>query len=349
MRCGGSHHLSRLSTGLALLGMAVGLAVAPAGPAGAAPGAAVRPSPGCLPPAQAPGQTSSGFDADGVGGTYIQQVPGTTHRGDAPPVVFDLHAYGEPGPLQVTLSGLGDYGQTQGFVTITPWIDDQPEPLWHSTVGSRDLAWFGDLLTHIGATSCVDENRVFVTGYSNGAFMASAIACQYSARVAAVAPVAGIQAEPGCRAKRPVPVVAFHGTADPLVHYDGSPSRAAANLPAPSGAGRMTSQEARLFGTRGIFAKGPSIPEEAAAWARRNGCSTTVSTTRVATDVTLLEWTCPHHADVELYRVRGGGHTWPGSKDSAALGGVLGRTTFSISADRAMWRFFRAHPLAPGG
>jgi polyhydroxybutyrate depolymerase len=162
-----------------------------------------------------------------------------------------------------------------------------------------------------------------------------------------VAAVAGIQTGSTCKTKRPVPVVAFHGTTDPLIHYDGTPSSVARSLPALDGRGRISSQQAKEFGTRGIFSKGPSIPEEAAEWARRNGCSTGVATTRIASDVTLFAWSCPHHADVELYRIRGGGHTWPGSHDSALLGGLLGRTTFSISADSAMWRFFRTHPLTP--
>jgi polyhydroxybutyrate depolymerase len=315
--------------------------------AGAATRVPARPSPACGLGLDAASQQGTPFGADRDSGAYTEEVPATA-AGKPLPVIFDLHAYGEPGQLQVTLSGLGSYGRVHGFVTITPWIMNRPVPLWQSVAGSRDLAWFGDLLTHVEATSCIDENRVFVAGYSNGAFMASLIACHYSSRVAAVAPVAGIQADSPCRSKRPVPVVAFHGTSDPLVHYSGTPSKTAETLPSPNGTGTITAQEAKVFGTRGIFAKGPSIPQEAAAWARRNGCSTAVATTRIAPDVSLLAWACPPRADVELYRIRGGGHTWPGSQDSAALGSLLGRTTFSISADAAMWRFFRAHPLRPG-
>ncbi len=305
-----------------------------------------RPSPGCVHGTATQNQVAVPFSADGDNGAYTVEAPSAAA---APlPVIVDLHAYEEPGPLQVSLSGLGQYGRNHGFMAVTPWIAARPVPLWHSVPGSRDLAWFGDLLNHIEATSCIDENRVFVTGYSNGAFMASLIACRYSSRVAAVAPVAGIQADTPCKATRPVPVVAFHGTADPLVHYDGTPSKTAADLPGTDGSGRITAQEAAQFGTRGIFAKGPSIPGEAAAWAERNGCSTTAKATRIASDITLLAWACPPGTAVELYRIRGGGHTWPGSTDSAALSTLLGPTTFSISADAAMWRFFRAHPLTSG-
>jgi polyhydroxybutyrate depolymerase len=175
--------------------------------------------------------------------------------------------------------------------------------------------------------------------------MSSAIACQYSGRVAAVAPVAGIQAMTPCRTTRPVPVVAFHGTADPLVRYDGKPSKLAADLPAPDGSGhRIDARHEKLFGAKGVFQQGPSIPQEAADWAARNGCSGTVTTTRISSKVSLLSWRCPHHADVDLYRIAGFGHTWPAAATGTGGSGTTGSS--SISADAVMWRFFEAHPLS---
>jgi polyhydroxybutyrate depolymerase len=307
---------------------------------------AARPSAGCTQAMPSPDAQTLGFDAANDNGSYVEQIPTVAVARPPLPVIFDLHAYEEPGQVQVTLSGLGTYGQTHGFVTITPWINRPGFPYWLSSIGSKDMAWFGDLLTHVEATMCVDENRIFVTGYSNGAFMSSAIACQYSSRIAAVAPIAGIRAESPCKRTRPVPVVAFHGTADPDVHYDGSASKDAQKLPAPNGSKETATQGSKLFGVTGIFENGQSIPQQAVAWARRNGCSDKVTTTRVATEVALLSWPCPHHANVELFRIHGGGHTWPGSKESSEIGQVVGSTTFEISADAEMWRFFQSHPLS---
>ncbi len=66
---------------------------------------------------------------------------------------------------------------------------------------------------------------------------------------------------------------------------------------------------------------------------------------RTASDVTELTYTCPPGADVELYRVQGGGHSWPGSAFSKLIESVVGPTTDSISANEVMWAFFQAHPL----
>jgi polyhydroxybutyrate depolymerase len=61
--------------------------------------------------------------------------------------------------------------------------------------------------------------------------------------------------------------------------------------------------------------------------------------------VTLVRYRCPHHADVQLYEIAGGGHTWPGSPFSKAIEQFVGPTTLSIDADALMWRFFERHPL----
>jgi polyhydroxybutyrate depolymerase len=165
--------------------------------------------------------------------------------------------------------------------------------------------------------------------------------------------VAGIDTLPRCPRSRPVPVITFHGTADPLSHYDGTPSSVTQNLPAPNGSTETLGQEAAHLGGRDpltlnldLLAPGPSIPQETASWATRNGCSTKVTTATIAHQVSLLSWSCPRHADVELVRIQGGGHSWPGSQTSAALSSVIGPTTFAISADAEMWSFFRAHPLS---
>jgi polyhydroxybutyrate depolymerase len=332
--------------GLGPLGGAGWAGLGPAGATGTSRAASVpaAPSAGCRAPVVPPGETTVPLTAGGRTGTYVRQLP-TSYTGRTPmPVVFDFHGYGEPASGQVGLSALGTYGQRHGFIAVTPAVTE-PVPLWEATVGSQDMAFAGGLFDTVEKTLCVDQNRLYVTGYSNGAFMTSAIACRYADRIAAVAPVAGIQDIAGCHPARRVPVVTFHGTADPFVHFDGSPSQTAADLPAPTGSPKTLGQSE---GGTGGLKKAPSIPRDTADWARRNGCRPTPSRTKVASDVTLVRYRCPAEADVELYVVKGGGHAWPGSQVSKAIASVVGRTTFSITADRIMWRFFAAHPLPRG-
>ena len=58
----------------------------------------------------------------------------------------------------------------------------------------------------------------------------------------------------------------------------------------------------------------------------------------------LISYACPNGASVSLYRIRGGGHTWPGSVLESETK-VLGATTMAISADKIIWSFFESHPL----
>lgn len=318
---------------------------------------AAEPSPGCAAAtAVVPGETTLPMTAGGDTGTYISEVPGSYDPRRPMPVVFDFHGYSEPASGQAVLSGLGDYGQTHGFITITPQVTELPQgpekvPLWQATIGSSDLAFFAGLLDHVERTLCIDEHRVFVTGYSNGALMSSVIACQFAGRVAAAAPVAGIEFPSGCDPSRPVPMIAFHGTADPYVHFDGTPSPVAAALPSPDGSGGTLGQyEASQPGAQpGVLTPGPTIPEQAAAWARRYGCRTAPADRTVATGVTLMDYPCPANAAVELYVVKGGGHAWPGSPTSEAIRSAIGFTTMAISATALMWQFFAAHPLTRAG
>lgn len=323
------------------LGLVAALVPLTAGASAATAGSA-RPSGGCaLRTLVPPGTSNVLLAAGGDNGAYVREVP-PSYAGRAPmPVVIDLHGYAEPATLQVLLTQLGRYGETHGFITVTPQVVG-PVPGWLPTLGSKDLAFFGGLVRSLDATLCVDRNRIFVTGYSDGAFMASAIACQFAGQIAAVAPIAGIDDPMGCHPSRPVPVVAFNGTADSFVPYAGGLGPSSLKLPAPDGSKRTIGQ---LVPAGSSLLTGPSVPVVTARWAKRNGCAPAPKVRTVARDVTLIDYRCPDQADVELYRINGGGHAWPGSVFSKGIQSIVGKVTFSISANQIMWDFFRAHPL----
>ena len=332
----------------ALLAAACALTVAVLGTPGVAgattgaTGAPSRPSAGCtLAQPAAPGASDQLFSAAGDAGAYVREIPPTDTGRTPLALVIDLHGYEEPASLQAELSGLGAYGATHGFVTVTPQVTD-PVPMWQTGPTSDDVKFIGALLTHVEDTLCVDENRVFVTGYSNGAFLTSTIACVDADRVAAVAAVAGLENPKGCDPARRIPILAFHGTKDPFVSYTGGLGPAALGLEAPNGSGQTIGQS---LGKDSKLSGGPSVPSIVAAWAAREGCAPTPKVHEVASDVTLIRYPCAGTTDVELYRVTGGGHAWPGSAISASIKSVVGYTTMAISADQIMWQFFEAHPL----
>jgi polyhydroxybutyrate depolymerase len=310
--------------------------------AAASASAPARPSAGCaLARPVPPGTSNQLLAAAGDDGAYVREVP-PSYNGRVPlPVVIDLHGWGESAAIEVGITQLGAYGAAHRFITITPQIAE-PALVWQLGFHGKDVAFMGALLHTVDTSLCVDRNRIFVTGYSYGAFLTSVLACVDADQIAAVAPVAGIQNPGGCRPSRRVPVVAFHGTADPFVPYLGGIGPASLKLAAPDGSQRTLGQ---VLGGNAAKIKGPTIPQNTAAWAKRNGCAPRPSDRKVATGVTLIAYSCPKGDQVELYRVTGGGHAWPGSPVSREIAMVVGYTTMAISADQIMWAFFAAHPL----
>lgn len=272
---------------------------------------------------------------------YYRHIP-PSYGARPLPLVVDLHGYSEGATIHLMMSSLGKYGDKKGFITVTPQ-GQGVVPRWDTALkGSPDAAFIKAMISDVEKNLCIDTNRVFVAGLSNGAFMSSALACVLSKQIAAIAPVAGVQAPKGCRQARAVPVVAFHGTADGFVGYDGGLGERARSLPAADGSGKTLEESGQL---PKASAKGPSVPETIQAIARRNSCSSKRVTERVSSEVTRFSYRCSKGRDVVLYRVTGGGHTWPGSAFSQQIEAVVGKTTMTISANEIMWRFFADHPL----
>lgn len=301
---------------------------------------AARPSTGCNAPAVEPGKTEVTITSRATSRSYFRHVPPAVSEDRPLPVVVDLHGYSEPPDIHTKLTALGPYGDEHGFVTVTPRGGGSPIR-WETQFESDDVAFIGDLLDDVEAALCIDEARVFVTGLSNGALMTSTLACVLAERVAAIAPVAGVRNPSGCKPSRRVPVLAIHGTDDQFIRYDGGLGESGLDLPAPDGSGRKI----RELIDRDSVTLTP-VPQVIAAWARRNGCDPKPATVKVTADVDRISYDCPVGVDVQLYRVNGGGHSWPGSPFAAALSSIVGKTTTSISANDVMWRFFQRHPLS---
>lgn len=284
------------------------------------PGPAPSPSPGCSRPVPAQGETTVQFEGTERSGEYRQHVPAGANR--PLPVVIALHGFLENIAISDLGSGMGDFGYRNGFITITPQLDRLGLAQWEYGPDSADLTWVSEVLTNVESSLCVDTRRVYVTGLSMGAFAASSIGCRFADRVAAIAPVAGLRDFSWCTPSRPVPVIAFHGTDDPIVSYDGQAGSGSAG-----GVG------------------GSPVTDNAAAWARRDGCTGTPVRTTIAADVVLDRYSCPSGMDVQLYSVLGGGHIWPGSDSPLYPEFIVGSNTDSINATALIWDFFRTHPM----
>jgi polyhydroxybutyrate depolymerase len=148
---------------------------------------------------------------------YILHVPASYTGAKATPLLFNFHGYGSSAAAQALYSGLPQKSDEAGFILVTPQATGAPAH-WNITQlePADDVGFVSDMLDLFEAQLCVDASRVYSTGMSNGAAMSSRLGCSLSDRIVAIAPVAGIYFPAGCSSARPVPVIAFHGTADPI-------------------------------------------------------------------------------------------------------------------------------------
>jgi len=276
---------------------------------------------------------------NGVERFYLLTVP-KAHDGTKPlSLVFDFHGLGEGAQIHRQMSNLGALATKEGFIAVFPngtgtplrW-DVNPE---HQP--NDDLAFVDAMLEQLGADLCVDTSRVYSTGLSYGAIMTSFLLCQRADMFAAVAPVAGLQMPKGCQPKRPVPILTFHGTADPILKFDGTVGDLASILAGQKPVEATTTVPPDL--------RGVGYPANVAAWAKSNGCDDEPTDANLTESVIRRVYTCPAGADVEFDIILGGGHAWPGSEFSRSIANIVGPTTFEIDASVEAWKFFQRFHL----
>ena len=149
-------------------------------------------------------------------------------------------------PLIISLHGGGDYADANMEYTGFTEINDQNNlvlifPQGTVAPGKGDTGWFagGDcsnlevcdlsfiekLIDYSIEELAIDSDRVYVSGFSNGAFMAYTTACFLSNKVAAVAPVSGSLSPEdyeSCNPQRPLSIIHIHGINDSSIPIQGN-------------------------------------------------------------------------------------------------------------------------------
>jgi polyhydroxybutyrate depolymerase len=314
------------------------LAMATGASAGGATAVITARSPGCAHP-RSP-ELSVAPRAVSVAGTTRTYLISTPAPSRSPlPVVLDFHGLAEGDSLEAVTTQFAALAHRDRFIAVFPEGTGSPIG-WHTqdNPSNPDLAYVSALIDQLEATQCVNEHRIYATGFSDGAIMTSLLACTMSNRIAAFAAVSGVQIQRPC-GRRHVPILAFHGTADPILYFNGGIGAARlSNLLS----GNTTATTVPLPPVR---LNGPGYPATVAGWARHDGCSAKARNVRIAAHVIRRTYRCPAATAVAFYIVLGGGHAWPGSRFSEALAAYTGPTTFEINATSIIWSFFQRFEL----
>jgi len=291
-----------------------------------------------------PNETARDFSGvlihNGIRRTYLVHVGSACNAGTPAPLVIVLHGGGGTGAGMVKLTGFNTVADRERFIVVYPdgvdrhWNDGRGVEWYRAhTQDIDDVGFISALIDELSGKLNIDSKRVYATGISNGGMMSYRLGCELSQRIAAIAAVTASIAVNKAKEwspSRPMPVMIIAGTADPLVPWDGGDIR---------------------FGGR-IYGTVLSMPDTVKFWVEKNGCSTRPVVRRLPdsdpTDGTTVRREvysgCKGGAEVVLYAVEGGGHTWAGGLQYLQER-IIGKTSREFGASEVIWQFFKQHSL----
>ncbi|NVO03307.1 MAG: hypothetical protein HXX09_11465, partial [Bacteroidetes bacterium] len=268
-------------------------------------------------------QTAKTMQFGGQTRNYLEYVP-TIYNGSTPvPVVLCLHGLGD-NMTNFFGIGMNHVADTANFIVITPqamldalaggnaWNSGASYMGYQLSQAVNDVGFLNALLDTVIAHYNVDQTRIYATGFSLGGFMCQRLACESTARFAAIASVSGTKGSAlTCNPSSEIPICHFHGTADGTIAYTGN-----------------------MYG---------NDPEALVKyWVTHNNCDTTPIHTALpdlaADGKTVDHYLYPNgnnNTDVEFYKVTGGAHEW------------LVAPTNDISYTPLIWKFFSKYHKGP--
>lgn len=268
-------------------------------------------------------------DEKGIQRSYRVYIPTSyTESGDPVPLVLVLHGAGGNGANTESFVGFDALADQDNFVVAYPdgyrsvWNDGRAADRYVDT-SIDDVQFLSDVIGFLKIKLNIDAQRVYAAGYSMGGMMSYRLACDLDQQVAAIASVAStmpIYLLSHCNNTPPLPVIVFQGTDDPIIPWTGIPN------------GYLSAVQTLGF------------------WRSHNQCHTDFTIDALpdtdTTDLTrvMRQTLTGCAADVVLYSIYLGGHTWPGHAFSAGID--LGLTSQDIDATALIWQFFQDHPKA---
>lgn len=255
---------------------------------------------------------------------FIVYLPNGYAQGAHLPVVFNLHGYTSNASQQIFYSKMYLTADSNNFIMVAP---NGLNNSWNAGFAPPynsfpdDVGFISKIIDTLYQLYTIDLTRVYACGMSNGGFLSYRLACDLENRIAAVASVTGsisTLTATNCMLARKVPVLQIHGTADPLVDYHGA---------------------------TGYY----GIEQLIDFWRAKNQCTQTNDTVFVAdintTDSSTVQQiryrSCDNGTEVWLYKVIGGGHSWP----QAPIEYIYGPTNKDMDASQEIWDFFKKFTL----
>jgi polyhydroxybutyrate depolymerase len=254
----------------------------------------------CPSPALKAGDVNKTVQVGSQSRAYVLHVPSKYDGSKPVPLVVDFHGLGGSGPSERSGSPYPAQTDPEGVVMAFPTGLSGPSgPAWNvgpcCVANVDDVAFAKALVEDVEKVACVDTKRVYAVGFSMGGGMSHYVACHAADVFAAVAPGSFDllkENQDDCKPPRPITVVSFRGTSDPIVPYQGGYSAVVSGMPIT------------FLGAKGTMDK----------WAQIDGCTGAASAADSNNCSTYSA--CQDGVQVTLCTKQGGGHE-PGNASVA--------------------------------
>lgn len=273
----------------------------------------------------------------GTARTYLVYAPKRIEQRDAA-LVIALHGNGGSGENFLKQGKWVKKAHAEGIILVAPdgvpERDDKPARFrdnrrsWNAgpeTGSSAQLRGIDDvnfiraLIAEVKRDHRIDTQRIYVTGFSNGAGMAFRVGAELSDIIAAIAPVSNAMLLPVEELKKPVSLLLIWGSEDPLNPIDGGVVKRSGD--------KRTRPSAAASWTR---------------WAELLGCNKTPHASKLSPAVEKQTYaSCRDGSAAEFIKVDGMGHQWPGGE--VVMRVVSGPGSSALDATDVIWTFFQAH------
>jgi len=264
-------------------------------------------------------QTTDSIVVQGVNRSFVFYMPSTWNQSQQIPLLIVLHGLTQTGNGLMNITGFNTIAETNNFIVCYP---DGINNSWNANMNvsvsqAEDLEFIEALVAYFENNYNTDTYKRYLCGFSTGGFMCHKTVCESSLCFAGIASVSGNMSDTvyaNCTNPNPLTsVLHIHGTTDPVVSYFGS-------------------------STTGV-----SVDSTINKWRVFLSCDSVPSLVNMP-NTNLLDLSFPEKytynncsgKSLELIKIIGGGHQWPGI---TTLVGGLGNINMDFYSPQIIWDF----------
>jgi len=276
-------------------------------------------------PITEPGTFNRFFAVDQLRRQMLIHVPASVDLNAPVPILMVLH--GNPPADMANLTGMNDVADQMGFVVVYPrsfsfgeWAFACGECNLPAAQGIDDIKYFRTVLDQLRSDLPVDNNRILVSGFSQGSLMATKVGCQLASQISGIGIVGGIPWDwhvDNC-SDLPLATIWMIGTDDNQFPLQGTPGPIFSQL------------------------SGEAFADQ---WAQHNGCSgepieNSIEDTVPEDNTTATRFVYQNCAAAfEQWLFQDMDHNWPGSDVT-----VTGNQNLDVNASMELGRFLLDNP-----